>query len=135
LAPTGKQGPVERLFEASIEVAKMLNKWLSHSAFDMPGCTTAATAFAGGTVDQIKSSKQLTIGYRKALVPFSCIVENQKPVDFSMDLSAQVVEKLKQSLNVPQLSVKYLPVTSANHIPLIQNGAVASVTYIHSEKA
>ncbi|MFB9128596.1 hypothetical protein ACFFYR_37640 [Paraburkholderia dipogonis] len=51
-----------------------------------------------------------------------------------MDLSAQVVEKLKQSLTVPHLSAKYPLVTSASHIPLIQNGAVASVTYIHSEK-
>ncbi|CAE6753335.1 hypothetical protein [Paraburkholderia nemoris] len=113
----------------------MLKKWIATAVLTCLGCATAATAFAGGTVDQIKSSKQLTIGYREASVPFSRLDENQKPVDISMDLSTQVVEKLKQSLNVRQLSVKYLSVTSANHIPLIQNGAVASITYIHSEKA
>jgi glutamate/aspartate transport system substrate-binding protein len=105
----------------SFEVAKMWNKLLAGAVLTGLSCSLA---FAGSTLDQIKSSKQLTIGYRESSVPFSYLDGNQKPVGFSMDLCAQVVDKLKQSLNVPQLTVKYLPVTSANRIPLIQNGTV-----------
>lgn len=102
----------------------MFKKWIVAAAVTCLGCTASLTAFASGTLDQIKSSKQLTIGYRESSVPFSFLDKNQKPVGFSMDLCSQIVDHLKKSLGVPDLNVKYLPVTSANRIPLIQNGTV-----------
>lgn len=86
----------------------------------MLGCST----YAGETLDQIKSTKEITLGYRDASVPFSYIDQNQKPIGFSLDLCARVVDELKKNLNLPQLNVKYLAVTGANRIPLIQNGTV-----------
>ena len=102
----------------------MFKKWIVATAVACLGCAVSLTAFASGALDQIKSSKQLTIGYRESSVPFSFLDQSQKPVGFSMDLCSQIVDHLKKSLGVPDLNVKYLPVTSANRIPLIQNGTV-----------
>jgi len=86
---------------------------------------SAATWAASPTLDNIKESKQITLGYRESSVPFSYLDAANKPVGFSMDLCAAVVNQIKQQLALSQLTVKYLPVTGANRIPLIKNGTIA----------
>lgn len=103
----------------------MLRTWLVRATLVGVGFVAATSAFAGATLDQIKSSKEITLGYRDSSVPFSYLDQNQKPVGFSLDLCAHVVDEVKKSLNLPQLNVKYLAVTGANRIPLIQNGTIA----------
>jgi glutamate/aspartate transport system substrate-binding protein len=41
-----------------------------------------------------------------------------------MDLCARIVEAVKKNVGVPNLNVKYQVVTSANRIPLLQNGVI-----------
>ena len=41
-----------------------------------------------------------------------------------MDLCAKVVDAVKADLKMPALKVAYQPVTSANRIPLLQNGTI-----------
>lgn len=76
------------------------------------------------TLAKIKSSGAITIGYREASVPFSYLGADQKPVGFSLDLCAAIVDRIKTDLALPNLSVKFTPVNSSNRIPLIQNGTV-----------
>jgi glutamate/aspartate transport system substrate-binding protein len=76
------------------------------------------------TLTKIKSSGAITIGYREASIPFSYLGADQKPVGFSLDLCAAIVEQIKADLKLPSLSVNYTPVNSSNRIPLIQNGTV-----------
>ncbi|MGY4626851.1 amino acid ABC transporter substrate-binding protein [Bradyrhizobium sp. USDA 4486] len=83
-----------------------------------------STAQAGPTLDNIKSKKAITIGYREASIPFSYLGGDQKPVGFSLDLCAHIVDRLKADLSTPDLHVKLTPVNSSNRIPLIQNGTV-----------
>jgi glutamate/aspartate transport system substrate-binding protein len=78
----------------------------------------------GPTLSKIKSSGSITIGYREASIPFSYLGADQKPIGFSLDLCAAIVDRLKQDLGLPNLAVKYTPVNSSNRIPLIQNGTV-----------
>lgn len=91
---------------------------------------TAITVFtipavqAGPTLDNIKSKKVITIGYREASIPFSYLGADQKPVGFSLDLCAHVVDRLKTDLGIPDLQTKLMPVNSSNRIPLIQNGTI-----------
>lgn len=91
---------------------------------------TAITAFlvsaahAGPTLDNIKSKRVITIGYREASIPFSYLGADQKPVGFSLDLCAHVVDRLKSDLGTPDLQTKLAPVNSSNRIPLIQNGTI-----------
>lgn len=85
---------------------------------------SAAAAFAGPTLDSIKSKKSISIGYRESSIPFSYLGAEQKPIGFSLDLCAHLVDRLKADLGVPGLDVKLVPVNSSNRIPLIQNGTI-----------
>ncbi|MCC8970074.1 amino acid ABC transporter substrate-binding protein [Bradyrhizobium brasilense] len=85
---------------------------------------SVSAAQAGPTLDNIKSKKAITIGYREASIPFSYLGGDQKPVGFSLDLCAHVVDRLKADLGTPDLQIKLTPVNSSNRIPLIQNGTI-----------
>jgi glutamate/aspartate transport system substrate-binding protein len=45
-------------------------------------------------------------------------------VGYSQDLVMLVVDAVKKKLNLPNLEVKLIPVTSQNRIPLVQNGTI-----------
>jgi glutamate/aspartate transport system substrate-binding protein len=45
-------------------------------------------------------------------------------VGYSQDLVMLVVDAIKKKLNLPNLQVKLIPVTSQNRIPLVQNGTI-----------
>ncbi|WMY10980.1 transporter substrate-binding domain-containing protein [Paraburkholderia phenoliruptrix] len=119
------RGRPHTLTKRIARATEMLRKLIGAATLVCVGSFTCAAAYAGATLDQIKSSKEITLGYREASVPFSYLDGNQKPVGFSLDLCARVVDTLKESLGLPQLSVKYLPVAGANRIPLIKNGTIA----------
>ncbi|HSD60187.1 MAG TPA: transporter substrate-binding domain-containing protein [Burkholderiales bacterium] len=77
-----------------------------------------------GTLKKIKETGAITIGHREASVPFSYLDDKQQPVGYAMDLCMKVVEAVKAELKMPNLQVKLQPVTSANRIPLMQNGTI-----------
>jgi glutamate/aspartate transport system substrate-binding protein len=85
---------------------------------------SAPAAQAGPTLDNIKANEAITIGFREASIPFSYLGADQKPVGFSMDLCAHIVDRLKTDLKLPDLKVNLVPVNSSNRIPLIQNGTI-----------
>jgi glutamate/aspartate transport system substrate-binding protein len=87
------------------------------------GFSTAVSA-ASATLDKIKSSGEITLGYRESSVPFSYLGSDQKPVGISIDLCMAVVEKLKTDLKMPNLKVNMTAVNPSNRIPLIQSGTV-----------
>ena len=77
-----------------------------------------------GTLKKIKETGAITIGHREASIPFSYLDDKQQPVGYAMDLCMKVVEAVKAELKMPNLQVKLQPVTSANRIPLMQNGTI-----------
>jgi glutamate/aspartate transport system substrate-binding protein len=79
---------------------------------------------AGDTLQKIKETGAVTLGYRETSVPFSFLDGQQMPVGISMDLCNAIVEKVKQQLNLPKLEVKQVAVNSSNRIPLVVNGTV-----------
>jgi len=88
-------------------------------------CGIAAQAHAESrTLDKIRSSDTLTLGYRESSVPFSFLGAGQQPVGFSLDLCTVIADSIKTKLNLPNLNVTYLAVTAANRIPLLQNGTI-----------
>jgi glutamate/aspartate transport system substrate-binding protein len=86
--------------------------------------TGPSAAADSPTLSKIKSSGAITIGYREASIPFSYLGPDQKPVGFSLDLCAAIVDRIKADLELPNLKVNYTPVNSSNRIPLIQSGTV-----------
>jgi glutamate/aspartate transport system substrate-binding protein len=77
-----------------------------------------------GTLKKIKETGTITVGHRESSIPFSYLDEKQQPVGYAMDLCMKVVEAVKAELKMPDLKVQLQPVTSANRIPLMQNGTI-----------
>ena len=91
------------------------------------GEKTAGTgdASASGTLDKIKKSGTIVLGYRDSSIPFSYIADNpNQPVGYAHDLQLKVVDAVKKNLNMPDLKIRYNLVTSQNRIPLVSNGTV-----------
>ncbi len=77
-----------------------------------------------GTLKKIKETGAITIGHREASIPFSYLDGKQQPIGYAMDLCMKVVDAVKAELKMPNLKVALQPVTSANRIPLMQNGTI-----------
>jgi glutamate/aspartate transport system substrate-binding protein len=89
-------------------------------------CLLAAPAIAqeSPTLKKIKETNTISLGHRESSDPFSYYDASQKVVGYSHDYQLKVVEAVKKALKLPNLQVKYTPVTSQNRIPLVQNGSV-----------
>jgi glutamate/aspartate transport system substrate-binding protein len=88
------------------------------------GLAATTASAASPTLAKIKRTGSVTLGYREASIPFSYLGSDQKPIGFSLDLCAHVVDKIKADLKLDTLAVKLQPVDSSNRIPLIQNGTI-----------
>ncbi|MFY9897440.1 MAG: transporter substrate-binding domain-containing protein [Xanthobacteraceae bacterium] len=85
---------------------------------------SAAAEDLEGTLKKIKETGGITIGYRESSLPLSYLDDKLMPVGFSIELCKRVVDAVKAKLGLPDLNVKYNPVTSATRIPLVANGTV-----------
>ncbi|HBO22608.1 MAG TPA: glutamate/aspartate ABC transporter substrate-binding protein [Providencia sp.] len=87
------------------------------------GATCAVQADElNGTLKKIKDNGVIVVGHRESSVPFSYYDNSQKVVGYSQDYSNEIVDAVKKKLNMPDLDVKLIPITSQNRIPLLQNG-------------
>ncbi|XKM13085.1 glutamate/aspartate ABC transporter substrate-binding protein [Orbaceae bacterium ac157xtp] len=74
-----------------------------------------------GTLAKIKNSGVIVVGHRESSIPFSYFDNNQQVIGYSQDYSNLIVDAVKKELNMPNLKVKYLPVTSKTRIALLNN--------------
>ncbi|MFC7518956.1 amino acid ABC transporter substrate-binding protein [Herbaspirillum sp. GCM10030257] len=100
-------------------IASVVVLTISAIAPSMAGAQTADQV-----LNRIKETKTVTIGYRESSIPFSFLDANQKPVGYSLDICAAVVENLKKTIGLPNLTVKMQAVDLSTRIPLIQNGTI-----------
>jgi glutamate/aspartate transport system substrate-binding protein len=77
-----------------------------------------------GTLKKVKEAGFISVGHRESSIPFSYYDDKNQVVGYSQDLVMMVVDAVKKKLNLPNLEVKLIPVTSQNRIPLIQNGTI-----------
>lgn len=100
---------------------------LKIAAITAIGVTVASNVAAQsmtGTLKKIKDSGEITLGIRESSIPFSYLNDSQKPIGYSVDLCAKIVDSVKKKLKLSQLKVNYTPVTSQTRIPLIANGTI-----------
>jgi glutamate/aspartate transport system substrate-binding protein len=83
-----------------------------------------AQAQDANTLDRIKASGGIALGHRESSIPFSYYDQNQQVIGYARDFQMKVVDAVKKKLNMPNLQVRNIPVTSQNRIPLVQNGTV-----------
>jgi glutamate/aspartate transport system substrate-binding protein len=94
------------------------------SALLLAAIPVLAQAQTADTLDKIRQSGTIALGHRESSIPFSYDAGTGKPVGFAVDLCMKVVDAIKDQLKLPALKVTYTPVTSANRIPLVQNGTI-----------
>lgn len=91
-------------------------------------CLSASFAQAGAptldTLQRIAQTATINLGHRESSVPFSYYDNRKQVVGYSHDLMLKVVESIKAELKLPALTLKLVPVTAQNRIPMVQNGAV-----------
>jgi glutamate/aspartate transport system substrate-binding protein len=78
-----------------------------------------AWAQAGDTLAKIKSSGKVVLGTRDSSAPLAYTLGDGKYVGYHVELCERVLKAI-----APQAKIEYVPVTSQNRIPLVQNGTV-----------
>ena len=85
---------------------------------------TQGFAQDSGTLKKIRDGGTISLGHRESSIPFSYYDDKQQVVGYSHEMALKVVDAIKQELQLPNLHIKLLPITSQNRITLVQNGTV-----------
>lgn len=77
-----------------------------------------------GTLAKIDEAGEIVIGHRETSIPFSWIGNDGQPQGYSVDLCLRIVDAIKETLDKPDLEVRFVPVTPQTRIPLMANGTI-----------
>ena len=87
-------------------------------------CGVATVATAADTLAKIKSAGKIAIGTRDSSAPLAYTTGDGKYVGYHVDVCLKIAEAIKANLKAPSMPIEYTVVTSANRVPLVQNGTV-----------
>ena len=94
----------------------------------LAGCASTGSGAGMGaptsTIDRIKATKTILLGYRDSSVPFSYADQNRVPTGYSVDLCQRVVEDLRRDLKLPDLQPKWVPVTVESRVAAVVSGTI-----------
>ena len=82
-----------------------------------------ASAFAA-TIERIKDSGVVRIGYRQDAPPFSFKNTVGEPAGFTVDLCRAVVALVKGQLKLDQIQIEYVPVTAQSRFDAVRDGKI-----------
>ncbi|CAN7542556.1 amino acid ABC transporter substrate-binding protein [Pseudoduganella sp. LjRoot289] len=77
-----------------------------------------------GTLQKIKTSGAITVGYRSASVPFSTREGAAAPAGYTQDLCARIIDNVRKELALPDIKVSYVEVKSSDRIQKLLDGEV-----------
>jgi glutamate/aspartate transport system substrate-binding protein len=83
-----------------------------------------AQAQTTDTLKKIKETGSVVMGVRGSSGALSYTLGEGKYVGFHVELCQRALEDIRKQLGLAKLDIKYQEVTSANRIPLVQNGTV-----------
>jgi glutamate/aspartate transport system substrate-binding protein len=83
-----------------------------------------AQAQTTDTLKKIKETGSVTMGVRGSSGALSYTLGEGKYVGYHVELCQRALEDIRKQLGLAKLDIKYQEVTSANRIPLVQNGTV-----------
>ncbi len=83
----------------------------------------AAMAQANDTLAKVKASGSITMGVRESSGALSFTLGDGKFAGFHVEVCQRIIAEVEKAAG-RKLEVKYVPVTSQNRIPLVQNGTV-----------
>jgi ABC-type amino acid transport substrate-binding protein len=93
-------------------------------AFTALALSVLATPALAQTLDKVKASGSITVAYRESSIPFSYLDDKAQPTGFGWEICGRIVDEVKKATGRADLKVATQAVTSANRIPLLQNGTI-----------
>jgi polar amino acid transport system substrate-binding protein len=101
----------------------------TRTAFSLIAALIALAAFAGpvsaaGTLDKIRQSGKIALGYRAEAQPFSYRDDQGNPAGYSVALCQAIADGLKTDLGLANLSIEWVPVTIDDRFSTVQQGKV-----------
>ena len=94
------------------------------AAMERAGEGSGAPGAPAATLDRLKATKTILLGYRDSSVPFSYADQNKAPAGYSVDLCQRVVDDLRRDLKLPELQPRWVPVTVESRIGAVASGAI-----------
>jgi ABC-type amino acid transport substrate-binding protein len=89
------------------------------------GAAWAAAAQAQtGTLDRVRDSGAIVLGYREDAVPFSFADETGVPAGYSVALCDRIAAAVGDSLGLDDLAVEYVPVTAETRFTVLEEGGI-----------
>lgn len=85
--------------------------------------TNSVIADNSSTLDSIKKSGTIKIGYRQSEPPMSFDDENGKPVGYSIDLCNRIASNVSTTIG-KEVEIEYVPVTAENRFSAVSSGKV-----------
>jgi ABC-type amino acid transport substrate-binding protein len=77
-----------------------------------------------GTLNKIKASNTITLGYRESSRPFSFSGDDGKPAGYSVDLCARIAESIGKGLGLPNMQTKWVKTTVEDRMKLVATGTI-----------
>jgi len=84
----------------------------------------SACAANADTLQKIKTTGSVTMGVRESSGALSYTIGGGKYVGFHIDLCHRALADIQKQLGLPKLDIQYQAVSSANRMPLLQNGTI-----------
>jgi len=81
-----------------------------------------ASGVQAATLDRIRETGVLTIGYREDAAPYSFTDKVGGPAGYTVTLCRTVALGLKIQLELDKISIDYVPVTAENRFQAVQDG-------------
>ena len=101
----------------------------TRTAVSLIAALIALAAFAGpvsaaGTLDKIRQSGKIALGYRAEAQPFSYRDDQGNPAGYSVALCQAIADGLKTDLGLANLSIEWVPVTIDDRFSAVQQRKV-----------
>lgn len=77
-----------------------------------------------GRLKAIAASKTILVGHQMQSIPFSFAETDGQPLGYSIDLCKQVIAGIQQQLKLPNLDIKWIPLTLENRFSMVASGKV-----------
>jgi len=76
------------------------------------------------TLERIKQSGTLRIGFRENEPPMSFLDDNNKPTGYSIDLCTRIANEVKKTLGNQEIKTEFVPVTAAERFDAVAQGRI-----------
>jgi ABC-type amino acid transport substrate-binding protein len=96
----------------------MPHRFTSALLLTFVSCVLPALALAG-TLDQIRKSGEIRIGYRTDALPLAFNDSSGQPAGYSVDLCRRIATAVKDELKLADLKVTFVPLTSAERMDAV----------------